>query len=246
MGRTARFPEDDAEVSSVLCTIPNREDLTPEDVANLWFSKEDYNLTRSLAKSLSRDVARAKLSRHLDDTFSGKRSKTASEKLRQWSSNCDDMRGLERWSNRDHGESRHNEQFRVLMAVLEAQDEGADIEKMKDVYTTASKAARLYARMMGKADAAALQLEKSSSHTVDDEEDDDTWTVDTANTTKSDLKSVTTTKTTPIASPKKKSPLSKVDNLQGSFGSHGATLRIFRSFSPRKKKKNAQAKGQQR
>lgn len=230
--RKVQFADTKGDISNVVCTIPNREDLTPDDIANLWFSKEDYNTTRSAAKAASRDYARALKSRCLDDTFSGKRSKTVQERVEEWACNSDGMRGLERWSNRDHGETRQNEQFRVVMAVLEAQDEGLGAEHVRKTYSHSSKPARLFARMMGKADAVAVEMAKPQG--VDD--DDDALTIDTAAT-------ANTTKSGTYFSPSKKKSFLHAPNQSTDLHDsvHSSAFRIFRPFSPRKKKSPVKA-----
>lgn len=183
------------EESSVVCMLPNREDFSSDDHEALWFSKSDYHMSRSQAKVISRESARFGLSKNLDDTYSEKNPE-AQERLQQWSIHSDSRRGLERWANREHGEVRQQDQFKAIMAVLEAQDEllassndgKVDSEKLRKVAHKATKTARQFARMMGKADSHAManamvnELEKSSGQS-------DGESVATENTTRSGMES---------------------------------------------------------
>lgn len=177
-GKRVRFPEDEgAGLHTVVCVLPHRDDLTPEDHAPLWFSKADHQLSRSEARMISRESARYGFSRNLDGTF-GRKSGEALERLRLWCSVAagDCFRGLERWANRQHGDARGREQFLAVQAVLEAQDgllaaaaggattaaatTAVDIpEKLRRVSHRATRTARHFARMMGKADSYAMAQE---------------------------------------------------------------------------------------
>lgn len=172
-----KFPEDEDKIARVVAEIPNREDFEEEDFGLLWHTKDDYQLSRSAAKVTSRDCIRYGFCKTLDDTFCEK-NKDILEKLQQWTSASTTRRGLERWSNKDHGELRQTEQFRAVMAVLEAQDEMLskdgviDVEKLRKVSHKATKVARHFARMMGKADSYAV------AH-IDDDPKGDSETVAT-------------------------------------------------------------------
>jgi hypothetical protein len=96
----------------------------------------------------------------LEDVFAEK-NKLAQEGLNKWASHEDSRRGLERWSNKDHGEKRQQEQFQVIMAVLRAQDDmimekKVDPEQLRKVSYKATKVARNFARMIGKANSHAV------------------------------------------------------------------------------------------
>jgi hypothetical protein len=151
----------------VVCVIPSLEDFTEEDHENLWFSKSDYHMCRAEAKVISRECVRMGYSKNLDNTYTEK-SSVAQEQLQIWVEESFTGRGLERWANKDHGELRQTVQLEAVMAVLEAQDEmiaysrggGAiDAEKLRKVSTKATKTARHFARMMGKADSHVMATE---------------------------------------------------------------------------------------
>jgi hypothetical protein len=113
---------------------------------------------------LSNEAVRFGISKSLDGTFHEKNSE-AQERLQVWSAQGDAQRGLERWSNKSHGDTRQAYQFKAIMAVLEAQDdmihkEGKiDPEKLRKISHKKTKTARHFARMMGKADSYAISLE---------------------------------------------------------------------------------------
>jgi len=171
--RRVQFPTE--SLHTVVCTIPNREDFTPEDHIALWFSKSDYHMSRSEAKVISRDATRYGFSKNLDDTFCEK-SGNAQEHLQMWCTTGDCRRGLERWANREHGDRRGKDQFQAVQAVLEAQDSmlsqrdcNIDHEKLRKVSHKATRTARHFARMMGKADSYAMAHELQQDKKCDGE-----------------------------------------------------------------------------
>ena len=195
----------DALLHTVVCELPNREDFTPEDYAALWFSKAEYHTSRSEAKLISRDATRYGFSQNLNDTF-GEKSNHSQEFLQLWCTTGDCRRGLERWANHEHGDLRNKEQFQAVQVVLEAQDlmfmaqhsasshTGAtttttttmDHEKLRKVSHKATRTARHFARMMGKADSYAVAHELETADTVKnkgDNEEGSTHTLATDNTT---------------------------------------------------------------
>jgi hypothetical protein len=159
--------DDTTAVATVVCIIPNLEDFTPEDHENLWFSKADYHMCRAEAKVISRESVRLGHSINLDHTYTEK-SSAAQAQLQIWVEEGVASRGLERWANKEHGELRQTDQLEAVMAVLEAQDEmlaavrcgrTADPEKIRKVSIKATKTARHFARMMGKADSYVMAAE---------------------------------------------------------------------------------------
>jgi hypothetical protein len=164
--KRVRFPVEDASIAIIVCTIPNREDYIEEDHGLLFFSRSDYHISRSSAKMISRESERYGYSKNLEETYTEK-SKIAQESLNLWTSSGHARRGLERWANRKHGDARQQDQFQSVMAVLRAQDDmlagrkGIDHEQIRKVSHKATKIARHFARMMGKADSHALANELS-------------------------------------------------------------------------------------
>lgn len=158
-------------MANVVCTIPNREDLEDEHREMLYYSRSDYHMSRSTAKVISKESERYGFSKNLDDTFAEK-SKGAQENLNLWSSHGHMRRGLERWSNREHGDTRQQDQFQTIMAVLRAQDDlllkskHADVEKLRRVSHKSTRTARHFARMLGKADSFALSNDGNGSDDI--------------------------------------------------------------------------------
>eukprot|EP00522_Entomoneis_paludosa_P012294 CAMPEP_0172452260 /NCGR_PEP_ID=MMETSP1065-20121228/9983_1 /TAXON_ID=265537 /ORGANISM="Amphiprora paludosa, Strain CCMP125" /LENGTH=150 /DNA_ID=CAMNT_0013204297 /DNA_START=130 /DNA_END=579 /DNA_ORIENTATION=+ len=99
----------EAPLPTILCEIPSREDVPDEEKTLLYFSKDDFRATRSVAKAASRECEQAGLSQPLAGAFSTK-SKAIQEQLNSWSLSSD-CRGLERWSLHEHGDLRSQEQF---------------------------------------------------------------------------------------------------------------------------------------
>lgn len=188
MKRSVRFHED---VSAVVCELPNRQDISPEDVERLWFTKEEYSISRNEGRVLCREGNRTGISAHLENTFVLK-NKQSQASLKKWSTVGSTLRGLERWSNKDHGDSRHQAQFEAIMTVLDAQDdilaeEGKlDEDKLRRISHGVSKTARHFARMMGKADSHAVAEEReSTTATQPAKKVESDETIATANTTRS-------------------------------------------------------------
>jgi len=157
----------DAEkIAVVVCTIPNREEFDEKDVENLFYSRSDYHMSRTSAKVISNESERYGFSKNLDETFTEK-GKVAQDNLNLWTIHGHMRRGLERWSNREHGDERQKEQFQAVMSVLRAQDDMSsasrkvDDEKLRRVSHKATRTARHFARMMGKADSFAVSSEAS-------------------------------------------------------------------------------------
>ena len=191
------------KICTVVCELPNREDFTPEDHLALWFSKSECLKSRSEAKVISRESVRYGFSKNLDGTF-GEKSVTAQERLQLWCSiagGC--RRGLERWANREHGDQRGKEQFQAIQAVLEAQDDmiaaamstkstknakndggipAIDTEKLRKVSHKATRTARHFARMLGKADSYAMAHELEDAQHYKKKGRGDGETVATENT----------------------------------------------------------------
>ena len=165
--RRVSFPEQDEDLFQVVCYIPNREDWSPEEHQEVYFTKDDFHAIRQNGRMVSLECERYGNGNQLDDTYSEKNPEVQA-RLNVWALNGHEQRGLERWANRSQGDKREREQFSVIMAVLQAQEEmtlctnDVDIEKLRKVSYKASKVARHFARMMGKADFYAVNSMDSS------------------------------------------------------------------------------------
>jgi hypothetical protein len=166
--RSVSFPSSPTALHTVVCYIETREEL--DNVEDLYFTRTDYQASRSAAKTISKEAERCGYSKNLVDTFSSK-SSDIQERLNLWAVHGHSRRGLERWANSKHGEERQQEQFQAIMAVLRAQDDmlakksstgGAavlDCEKLRKISYKATKTSRHFARMLGKADSYAMAQE---------------------------------------------------------------------------------------
>jgi hypothetical protein len=177
--RRVTFP-DSEDIATVVCYIPTRKEWSAEEVRDVYFSKAEYCAIREKSRSAGYKVSRSQLHLKLDDVFTEKCS-ASQERLNAWAAHGK-LRGLERWANREHGEKREHHQFHGVMAVLRAQDEhmarkrrgGLSKDNSEDVLRkvsyNATKLARHFARMMGKADfyaATAANEEDSVILTID-------------------------------------------------------------------------------
>eukprot|EP00523_Entomoneis_sp_CCMP467_P020082 CAMPEP_0168863766 /NCGR_PEP_ID=MMETSP0727-20121128/19116_1 /TAXON_ID=265536 /ORGANISM="Amphiprora sp., Strain CCMP467" /LENGTH=453 /DNA_ID=CAMNT_0008918839 /DNA_START=133 /DNA_END=1490 /DNA_ORIENTATION=+ len=170
------FPDDDANLFTIVCEIPCRQEYTEQDLSE---SRGDSSVLRN--------------------SFSEK-SKSIQEQLNVWTTTSaqHDCRGLERWSNREHGDQRSQEQFSAIMAILQAQQDminanimrsnkqrhstrrssinstasrstvastasttsqAIDYDSLRKVAIKVTRSARHFARMMGKADSHAVATE---------------------------------------------------------------------------------------
>jgi len=163
------FPEEEC---TVVCEITRREDFSEEEQKALYFSKAEYCLNRQMGRRTSRDCERYGHSKCLEEAFAEKCS-SIQDVLNHWCLNGHDRRGLERWANRNHGEKRQQDQFQAIMEILQAQDEMLmsgrviDVEKIRKVSYKATKKSRHFARMMGKADAFAVESEELADSDVE-------------------------------------------------------------------------------
>lgn len=160
------FPSEDdkRQLAQVVCTLPHREDFTDDDLHNLFFSRNDYQMSRSSARVVSKESERYGFSKSLDETYCEK-SSAVQERLNEWAVSGHSRRGLERWANSKHGEERQQDQFQAIMTVLRCQDDmiarnnSIDVDKLRKVAHKATKTSRHFARMMGKADSYAMAQE---------------------------------------------------------------------------------------
>lgn len=182
--KTVKFPDDEESMAKVVCEIECREDLTEEEIETLFFNKAEYSANRQKTKRISRDSERQGFSKKLEKSFVEKSSEVQ-DRLNDWALHGHERRGLERWANRDHGEKRQQLQFQAIMAVLQEQEDlissgKVDEEKLRKVSYKSTKEARHFARMMGKADAFAVDHQDQAAEDSSD-----------AASTRTDLSSMT-------------------------------------------------------
>lgn len=172
--RRVRFELDaDQQPTCRIHEVLSRKDMETNELEALFYNKDDYKLSRSLARSASLDVDQRGEGWPLQTAF-GLKSKESQEQLITWATADHGCRGLERWSSKVHGEKRQVEQFTTVMAVLEAQHEmmmrgnEIDPEALRKTATKASRNARHFARMIGKADSHAVALQLLSDQALND------------------------------------------------------------------------------
>ena len=176
------FDADHEKMAQVVCEIPKCDEMTNDVLNDLYFCREDYSEQRMEAKSTSREADRSGVAKHLDETFSEK-NKDAQDRLNTWTTAGSDCRGLERWANRKHGDKRQQDQFNAIMTVLQVQDDlwaskrKVDDEALRKASHKATRAARHFARMMGKADAHVLIQEQNQEKEEDAAAEDDSVTL---------------------------------------------------------------------
>lgn len=173
-----KFPADKGQLAQVVTTdndIINREDITEEDRALLYYSTADYTELKAEARMESLACERDGTKKYLEDVFVEKCKKTQ-ENLYQWVGSCDtvvegglERRGLERMANQTLSNIRQQAQFHAVMEVLRAQDELlvgrfiTDPEEVRRVSIKATRVARHFARMIAKADALAVNADMNEA-----------------------------------------------------------------------------------
>ena len=161
-GCSVRFPDCQEQLVSVVDYVVNREDLTDEDRAALWFCADEYLDLKSDARLESLASERDGLAKTLLEDVHNEKSRAAQEKINRWVVEVgQERRGLERSINKTLADARQNAQFQSIMDVMRAQDEmmmsslAVDDEELRKVYTQTTRSSRHFARMMAKADALA-------------------------------------------------------------------------------------------
>lgn len=152
------------EESSVVLEVESCFDY-PDDVREaLYYSRSDYQFSRSSAKVIAKESERYGHSAHLDDSYISSYDQSVQEALNIWCLHGHCRRGLERWSNRWYGQERKDDQFMYIQGLLRAQaemklkDEYSD-ERLREVSHVLSRKARIHAQMLGEADSNAAKWE---------------------------------------------------------------------------------------
>lgn len=177
--KKVRFAES-KELSTVLCEVVARSELSEKDFENTWFDTAEFDKLKAQAKLIARELRRQGRGRLLVGAF-GELSKEFHESdsftkevqamLVKWSLHGPSSRGLEKWVNSDQGKLRRQLQRRVIQVVLHVQEQesqravppGELAEKIRQVSEENTAKARLFGRMMGIADAAASSLQQMTS-----------------------------------------------------------------------------------
>lgn len=163
--RRVHFPQD--EIATVVCEIEDVLSLTSEDKKRLWFSRSDYDFSKSSARVVAQESERYGKSKHLDNTYVKTFDQDAQTSLNLWVLHGPQRRGLERWANSAHGDMRKKDQHRYSSSLLRAQTEmnlkGVEPSIRWQMFRTMgeglSQRSRQFAQMMAAADAEAAKWE---------------------------------------------------------------------------------------
>ena len=161
--KSVNFPDDNEEsFVQVVCEVESCFDFSDEDKKAMWFTRSDYHFSRSSARVIAKESERYGHSKHLDDAYVGTYNQQIQDQLNLWALHGHSRRGLERWASTGHGIQRKDDQYMYINGLLRAQQE----MKLKDIYTEErlrevghilSRKSRLFAHMMGAADAEAAK-----------------------------------------------------------------------------------------
>jgi hypothetical protein len=162
--KSVRFPEDEETLSRVVLVVEACEDFTDEDKKTLWFARSDYHFSRSTARVIAKESERYGHSKHLDDVYKTAFNEQVQGRLNIWALHGSSRRGLERWANSSHGQARKDDQYMYIQGLLRSQQEMKfkdcfNDERLREVGHILSRKSRLFAQMMGEADAHAARWE---------------------------------------------------------------------------------------
>jgi hypothetical protein len=163
-GRSVRFPQDEQAIGTVVLEVESCFDFSDEDKKALWFARSDYHFSRSTARVLAKESERYGHSKHLDRVYITAFDQQVQDQLNLWALHGYGRRGLERWANSSHGQSRKDDQYMYIQGVIRAQQEMKlretfDEERLREVGHILSRKSRLFAQMMGEADAHSAKWE---------------------------------------------------------------------------------------
>ena len=180
--RHVHFPSVEADV---VCIVKPRDDLTADEMGDIWWTSAEFNGIRLGAKYLTKDVrtrdkalvagieecyARAL---HLSCSLSDQdfedlviNCKRQAVCLRPWCERSLSARGLERYTSRKHRYDRTEYAMETRAAVLRlAKNNTVSQEELSVFYQEYSRSALLYARFCGEADRSAAKDHQRSNST---------------------------------------------------------------------------------
>jgi hypothetical protein len=162
--KSVSFPDSQNELAQVVLEVESCCDFSAEDKNNLWFSRSDYHFSRSTARVIAKESERYGHSKYLDDTYSTTFKQDVQDRINIWALHGHSQRGLERWANTSHGRSRKDDQYMYINGVIRAQQEMKmkecyDGERLREVGHILSRKSRLFAQLLGEADAHAMKRE---------------------------------------------------------------------------------------
>ena len=171
-----RFQEAET-LSTVVCEITPRSEMSQEDHYHTWFSSQDYTDFKSYGKLIAKELRRSGRGRLLEGSLQDIHEDNhvgdidiVQQMLIQWSRQGASCRGLERWIHVAEGKKRKRAQRLSIQVVLEAQELESQIspalraEKLRAIADHFTTNARTFAYKMGVADATAnfLELEQTA------------------------------------------------------------------------------------
>mmetsp|Transcript_8719 Transcript_8719/g.20871 ORF Transcript_8719/g.20871 Transcript_8719/m.20871 type:complete len:269 (+) Transcript_8719:142-948(+) len=162
------FPQEKGALATVLCEIEDVLSLTSEDKTRLWFSRSDYDFSKSSARVVAKESERYGKSKHLDNTYVKTFDQDAQTSLNLWAMHGPQRRGLERWANSAHGDLRKKDQHRYTSSLLRAQTDmklkgvepSVRTQMLQTIGEGLSQRSRQFAQMMASADAEAAKWEQ--------------------------------------------------------------------------------------
>ena len=175
VSKRVRFAEPET-LSTVVCELIPRSQLSQLDRDNTWYSHVEYAAIRASCILLSKQLQGSSRARLLEPTLHDAYDKHTGDELAimqqmliRWSRHCTSCRGLERFIQGAGGKTRRQERRRSVRLVLEAQELAMDClpdesaEKLRFIYEQSTAKARLFAMQLGIADTAANIMEREQS-----------------------------------------------------------------------------------
>uniref|UniRef100_A0A7S1ZG99 Uncharacterized protein n=1 Tax=Ditylum brightwellii TaxID=49249 RepID=A0A7S1ZG99_9STRA len=181
--KSVHFPTDEDSLSQ-LFVVEALDDFSEQEKKNLWFSRSDYQFSKSCARVIAKESERYGHSRHLDAVYNDHHHSSTTDhqdneeqralgRLKLWALQGHSRRGLEFWANSQHGSARKQDSFQYVQRVLRAhtelklQDALDQDTKLRDIGCHLSRKARMFAERMGQADQHAARFELGLLETDD-------------------------------------------------------------------------------
>eukprot|EP00543_Licmophora_paradoxa_P015315 CAMPEP_0202460944 /NCGR_PEP_ID=MMETSP1360-20130828/46714_1 /ASSEMBLY_ACC=CAM_ASM_000848 /TAXON_ID=515479 /ORGANISM="Licmophora paradoxa, Strain CCMP2313" /LENGTH=246 /DNA_ID=CAMNT_0049082807 /DNA_START=21 /DNA_END=761 /DNA_ORIENTATION=- len=174
--RRVHFSEDSPYVIEYL---PQLIELTRSEKCAIWWNRAEYDHIGDTARSICKEIRRhcATMTIGLEEAY--RQSRNASNEIEEyrmeevieqlslnsglahWCTHGHSRRGLERWSSNSLGDSRISDAGRVKKQIVNGQN-NFTAEELRQHYLRLSRCARIFARLMGRADAIAMAAATSS------------------------------------------------------------------------------------
>jgi len=142
-------------------------DFTEIEQGDVWFLQSDLSSIKHKAMALAKESSQFGLGSLLSNVY-GKNDEDTQHALNRWACHGSSRRGLERWINRSYCQKRSDIRRRTIKSLVRAQRkmvlEGCTDQDYRWIVLARlcealSRDARLFARVLGKADEYALQEE---------------------------------------------------------------------------------------